>query len=84
MSDNVKTDLPTSSPNTLRLRRHPQKPMILSGKNIPEESVPTCESVVSASAKVISRFLHKSDKVDTDKSSLLRRRIQRRCAHSKS
>ncbi len=46
-----------------------------------EESVPTCESVEFVFAKAISRFLHKLDKVDMDKSFSLRRRTLGRFAH---
>jgi hypothetical protein len=80
MSAHVKIDLTISKPNTLLLQRPPKRFTIPFGTSIPAESVPICESVESAYAKAISKFLHRSDKVVMDKFFLLRRRIPERCA----
>lgn len=81
MSVNVKLDLPTSRPRTHHHLRRNRKLTTLSGSNTLVESELICASAVSVSAKVTSRFLHKWDKVATDRSSSLRRKIPRRCAH---
>ena len=79
MWDHVRTDSTTSNPNTLPHQKLPKRPIIQSGRNMLEESVPTFENVEFVFAKEISRFLHKLDRVVTDKSSLHRRRIQGKC-----
>ena len=58
-----------------------KKHTILSGKNMLEENVPTCESDESVFARVISKSLHKLDKGDMDKSSSPKRKIPERCVH---
>lgn len=78
-SDNDILDSATSKPNSLHLPQPTKKHIILSGRNMLEESVPTCERDESVFARVISKSLHKLDKVDMDRSSSLRRRIPERC-----
>lgn len=70
----------TSKPNSLHLQRHRRRHIIRSGKNMLAESEPTYENVAFVSGRVISRFLHKLAKVDTARSSLLRRRTQEKFA----
>ena len=68
-SDNDRLGSTTSNPNSLHLLQPMKIPTIRSGRNMLEESVPTCESEESDFARAISRFLHKLGKVDMDRSS---------------
>ena len=77
----AKIDSITSDRNFLNLQRHPRRPTIQSGRNMLVESVQICENVVFASAKEISRFLRKLDKVVMVRSSLLRRRTLVKSVH---
>jgi hypothetical protein len=65
------------------LQPPPKRHTILFGRNTLEESVRTFESAEFVFVKVTSKFLHKLDRVDMDKSSLLRRRILEKFALSR-